>query len=525
MTMFRPRRLTSVLRTLTMTSVIALAAILPAGSAVAQVSGGEVVVAQGSNPPSLDAMTTSSGASRNINMNVYETLYGFDENVVPIPMLAEGVEISEDGLTYVFKLRTGVKFHNGDEMTSADVKASLDRYLRVGATPNLEPVEKVEATGDHEVTLTMKRVTPTFLESFSNPRSPAVIIPEEDANAEPGKTSLVGTGPYKITEYVPDSHVTLEKFADYSQDTRYDGPDGFGGKKTAYFDKVTFRIMPEPGAQVAALEAGEVDILDQIPVPAARRLANDSSIKLYENLQWAFGTLILNANEAPTNNVKFREAVQVALNMEAIVGIASEGLFKANGNWAYPGTPYDVGDVGAADYYNKHDVERAKALLAEAGYNNEPFTIITDNTIPFHGRAAVVIAEQLTAVGINTVINQVDFPTVLNLRMQDTGWNAWTLTMGIEPYLGPVAITSTLTGTRPHFVAKDDQLEALYQELITGATQEDRKAVFEKIQKRLYEYFGIIKLGDTGQMQASRANIEGFKTFRFPRVYDIWRAE
>ena len=166
MTMFRPRRLTSVLRTLTMTSVIALAAILPAGSAVAQVSGGEVVVAQGSNPPSLDAMTTSSGASRNINMNVYETLYGFDENVVPIPMLAEGVEISEDGLTYVFKLRTGVKFHNGDEMTSADVKASLDRYLRVGATPNLEPVEKVEATGDHEVTLTMKRVTPTFLESF-----------------------------------------------------------------------------------------------------------------------------------------------------------------------------------------------------------------------------------------------------------------------------------------------------------------------------------------------------------------------
>ena len=525
MTMFRPKGLTSLLRTLTMSSVIALAAVLPAGSAIAQVAGGEVVVVQGSNPPSLDAMTTSSGASRNINMNVYETLYGFDENVVPIPMLAEGVEISEDGLTYVFTLRQGVKFHNGDEMTSTDVKASLDRYLKVGATPNLEPVEMVEATGDYEVTLTMKRATPTFLEAFSNPRSPAVIIPEEDADAEPGKTSLVGTGPYKIIEYVPDSHVTLEKFADYTQDTRYDGPDGFGGKKTAYFDKVTFRIMPEPGSQVAALEAGEVDILDQIPVPAARRLANDSDIKLYENLQWAFGTLILNANEAPTNNVKFREAVQVALNMEEIVGIASEGLFNANGNWAYPGTPYDVGDVGAADYYNKHDAERAKALLAEAGYNNEPFTIITDNTIPFHGRSAVVIAEQLNAVGINAVINQVDFPTVLNLRMQDTGWNGWTLTMGIEPYLGPVAIVSTLTGTRPHFVTKDDELEALYQELITGATPEDRKATFEKAQKRLYEYFGIIKLGDTGQMQASRADIEGFKTFRFPRVYDIWRAE
>jgi peptide/nickel transport system substrate-binding protein len=507
-----------------MTSVLALAAVLPAGSAFAQVAGGELVVAQGSNPPSLDAMVTSSGASRNINSNVYETLYGFDENVVPIPILAEGVNISDDGLTYVFPLRQGVKFHNGDEMKATDVKASLDRYLKVGATTNLEPIEKVEVTGDYEVTLTMKRPSPTFLEALSNPRSLVAIIPEEDANAEPSKTSLVGTGPYKITEYVPDSHVTLEKFADYTQDTRYDGPDGFGGKKTAYFDKVTFRIMPEPGAQVAALEAGEVDILDQIPVPAARRLANDPNIKLYENLQWAFGTFILNANEPPTDNVKFREAVQVALDMEEIVGIASEGLFAANGNWAYPGTPYDVGDIGAADYYNKHDTEKAKALLAEAGYNNEPFTIITDNTIPFHGRAAVVIAEQLKAVGINVVINQVDFPTVLNLRMQDTGWNGWTLTMGIEPYLGPVAITSTLTGTRPHFVTHDDQLEALYQELISGATSEDRKATFAKIQKRLYEYFGIIKLGDTGQMQASRANIEGFKTFRYPRVYDIWRA-
>jgi len=522
--MISHRKLTSLMRTLMVTSALALAAVLPAGSAWAQVAGGEVVVAQGSNPPSLDAMSTSSGASRNINMNVYETLYGFDENVVPMPILAEGVTISDDGLKYVFGLRHGVKFHNGDEMKATDVKASLERYLKVGATPNLEPIEKIDVTGDYEVTLTMKRVTPTFLEAFSNPRSPAVIIPEEDANAEAGKTSLIGTGPYKITEYVPDSHVTLEKFADYAQDTRYAGPDGFGGKKTAYFDKVTFRIMPEPGAQVAALEAGEVDILDQIPVPAARRLANDPNIKLYENLKWAFGTLILNANEPPTNNVKFREAVQVALNMEEIVGIASEGLFAANGGWSYPGSPYDVGDIGAADYYNKHDAEKAKALLAEAGYNNEPFKIITDNTIPFHGRAAVVIAEQLKAVGINVEINQVDFPTVLNLRMQDTGWNGWTLTMGIEPYLGPVAIVSTLTGKRPHFVTHDEELEALYQELITGETPEARKATFAKVQKRLYEYFGIIKLGDTGQMQASRANIEGFKTFRFPRVYDIWRA-
>lgn len=494
------------------------------GGAQAQVAGGEVIVVQGSNPPSLDAMATSSGASRNITMNVYETLYGFDEKVNPMPILAQGVDISADGLTYNFKLRQGVKFHNGDEMKASDVKASMERYRKVGATANLlDPVDSFEVVNDHEIIFHMKAKTPTFLEAFSSPRAPAVVIPEEDAAAEAGKTSLVGTGPYKITDYVPDSHVTLEKFADYTQDTRYDGPDGFGGKKTAYFDKATFRVMPEPGAQVAALEAGEVDIVETMPVPAARRLANSPDIAVQQNLQWAFGTFILNMNAPPTDNPKFREAIQVALNMEEVMGIASEGLFGLNGGWAYPDSPYDVGDIGAVDYYNKADIPRAQALLKEAGYTNAPFSLLTDNSIPFHGKAAVVIAEQLKAAGINVVINQVDWPTALNVRLQDTGWNGWTLTMGIEPYLGPVAITSTLTGKRPHFVKNDPELEALYKELISGETPEIRKATFAKIQKRLYEFFGIVKLGDTGQMQGLRANIENFKMFRFPRVYDIWR--
>jgi peptide/nickel transport system substrate-binding protein len=514
-------RLTSFIRILALSGVASIAALAP-NAVLAQQAGGELVVVQASNPPGLDAMSTSSGASRNITMNVYETLYGFDEKVQPIPILAEGVDISEDGLTYVFTLRSGVKFHNGDTMDSGDVVASLERYRKVGATGTLlEPVAKIEATGDLEVTFTMKQKTPTFLEAFSSPRAPAVIIPVEDKDAEAGKTSLVGTGPYKIVEYVPDSHVKLERFDDYTQDDRYEGPDGFGGKKTAYVDTAIFRIMPEPGAQVAALEAGEVHIVEVMPVPAARRLESNPDIDIQENLQWSFATFILNTNVAPTDNVKFREAVQVALNMEEIVGIATEGVFELNHGWVYPDSVYNVGDIGA-EFYNQGDVEKAKALLAEAGYNGEEFSILTDNTIALHGRSAVVIAEQLQAVGINAVINQVDWPTALNLRMQDTGWNGWTLSMGIEPYLGPAALVSTLTGARPHFVKNDPALDALYQELITGETVEARKETFAKIQKELYTYFGIIKLGDTGQLQGVRANVKGFKTFRFPRVYDVW---
>ena len=411
------------LRKLLAGAIFAAAASMIAGGAGAQVQGGDIIVAQGSNPPSLDAMVTSSQASRNINMNMYETIYGFSDDVKPIPILAETVEISDDGLTYRFPLRRGVKFHNGKEMTAVDVKASLERYRRVGATGNmLDSVASIEITGDYEVTLKMSQVAPTFLEAFSSPRAPAVIIPAEEADAEPGKTKFTGTGPYKFVEFVPDSFVKLERFADYTADTRYAGIDGFGGKKTAYFDTVTYRIMPEGGARIAALEAGEVHVLEQIPVPAARRLASDPNIETYENMPWAFLTFIMNMNVPPTDNVKFREAVQVALNMEEISAIATEGLYNLDHGWQYPGSTYDAGDIGL-EYYNQADIPRAKALLEEAGYNGEEFSILTDSNIPEHNKSAVVIAENLKAAGINVVINQVDWPTALQIRLQPEGWN------------------------------------------------------------------------------------------------------
>ncbi len=520
--MARTTRKGASLRKLLAGAIFAAATSIIAGGALAQVQGGDVIVAQGSNPPSLDAMVTSSQASRNINMQMYETLYGFSENVTPIPILALTVDISDDGLTYRFPLRQGVKFHNGKEMTAVDVKASLDRYRKVGATRNLlDPVANIEITGDYEVTLTMTEATPTFLEAFSSPRAPAVIIPAEEADAEPGKTKFTGTGPYKFVEFVPDSFVKLERFDGYTADTRFSSADGFGGKKTAYFDTITFRIMPEGGARVAALETGEVDVLEQIPVPAARRLADDPDIAVYRNMPWAFLTFIMNMNVSPTDNPKFREAVQVALNMEEISAIATEGLYNLDHGWQYPGSTYDAGDIGK-EYYNQADIPRAKKLLEEAGYNGEEFSILTDTNFPEHNKSAVVIAENLKAAGINVVINQVDWPTALQIRLQPEGWNGWTLMMGIEPYLGPIGLIATFTRDKPHFVVNDPELDALQAEMIKGKTVEERQAIFKKIQARMYSFFGVVKIGDTGRMQATRANVKGFKPFRFPRMYDVW---
>jgi peptide/nickel transport system substrate-binding protein len=346
-------------------------------------------------------------------MNIYEPLFGFDADIRPIPILAESVEISEDGLTYTIPLRQGVLFHNGKEMTAEDVKASLDRYMEHGATEAMmAPVERVEVTGDYEVTITLKSKTPTFFEDFSSPRAPAVIIPAEEAAKGPDEIEFIGTGPYKFVEYVPDSHVRLERFEDYVADERHDDIDGFGGHKTPYFDTVTFRVIPEPGAAVAALETGEVHVVEQVPVPTARRLESDPEIEIYENMPWAFMTFIFNMKQAPTDNEQFRRAIQIGLDNEEIMAIATEGLYNLYHGWMYEGSTYDAGETGA-EYYNVADVERAREMIEEAGYNGETFVLLTDSTIPEHGKAGVVIAEQLRDMGINVELNQTDWPTAL----------------------------------------------------------------------------------------------------------------
>lgn len=489
--------------------------------AQAQTMGGEMILAQGSNPPSLDAMTTSSEASRNINMNIYEGLVTVDQDVIPIPMLAENWSISADGLSYVFTLRQGVRFHNGKEMTSADVVASLERYREHGATRNkLASVASIEATGDYEVTLILSEPTPTFIEGFASARAPAVIIPVEEAGKAPDEIEIIGTGPFKYVEYVPDSHVLLERFDDYSQDTDHEGPDGFGGKKTPYLDTVRFRIIPEAGARVAALEAGEIHWADQVPVPAAKRMMDDSDITVYEARQWAFLTLILNWKLAPTDDVNFRRAVLHAIDPEEVMAIATEGFYDLNHGWQYPNYTYYPGDIGKDAY--QQDLDRAREALAASNYNGEEFTILTDPNYGEHNRAAVVIAGQLEKIGIDAKVQQLDWPTVLEVRLTDEGWNGWTLMQGIEPFLGPYGFASLMTGDRPHQRETHPRLTEAYQTLVTGETVEARKAAFAELQETMYELVPQIKIGDVGRMQAGLSKVKGFEPFRAPRAYNVW---
>jgi peptide/nickel transport system substrate-binding protein len=491
-------------------------------AALAQTSGGVLVLAQSANPPSLDAMTSSSESARNINENIYETLVTIDEDVNPIPMLAKSINVSDDLLTYVFPLRQGVLFHNGKEMTAVDVKASLERFRRLGAAHGLlDKVKKIAITGKYEVTFHMSEATPTFIEGFSSPRAPAVIIPAEEAVKPADEIQIIGTGPYKFVEYRPDDHVTLEKFEDYVPNRDFEGPSGFGGNKTAFLDGAIFRIIPEAGARVAALEAAEVQWADQIPVPSAKRLKSVDGIDVYEVRRWAFLTLVLNWNLAPTDDVNFRRAVLYAIEPEEVMAIATEGFYNLDHGWQYPGRTYAAGDIGKEIYETAH-IDQAKKFLTQSDYDGEEFLILTDPNYAEHSRAAVVLSGQLKAIGINAVIRQLDWASVLKIRLSNEGWNGWVLMQGLEPFLGPYGVASKMAGTQTQMRGNATVLDEGYQRLITGKTVADRQKAFADIQTSIYDVVPQIKIGDVGRMQAASSRLKGYIPFRAPRLNDIW---
>lgn len=504
-------------RTLLSTSAAVIAA-----PAIAQTRGGEAIVAQQAQPPTLDTQTTTAQASRNITLHAMETLFARDEAGNPKPDLAEGVDISADGLTYAFTLRGGVKFHNGDPLTSADVKASLERYGRVGGSAFImRPVVAIETPDPRKVVVKLSAVSPGFIEGISSPRAPCAIMPAAECAKPAGQAQLIGTGPYRFVEYRPDSHVKLARYDDYQPNTAYSERDGFAGRKTPLFDGVTFRFVPEGGARTAGLETGEIHVLEALAVPAAQRLKDNRAVRTYEMMPWAFQTLMMNNAWGPTANVGVRRAIQAALDLEEIMAISADGLYRMQPAWQHPGTQHFPGTAGL-DAYTKQDQNKAKALLRDAGYRNEEIILVTDNAFKNHLDAGTIAAEQMRAVGMNVKLEVMDWPTVFARRSRPDNWNVWPLMLGIEPYEGPYGVVGFFAGEKPVQIKPDPEIEAAQAKLTSSLKLEDRVAAVKSFQDRVYAEAIGIKVGDVGIVQATVARVANYKPYRIPRMWDCW---
>lgn len=487
--------------------------------------GGDLIVGLEGAPGNLDQQTSTSSATRNIAMNVFEALIIRDENMAPVPDLANEITTSEDGLTYTFKLRQGVTFHNGKPMTSADVVASFDRYKEVGVSRSiLAAVKGWEATDDQTFVITLNEPQPAFLENLSSSTAPVVIMPAEQAGKAAGQIEVIGTGPFKLAEFVPDSHVKLERFAEYVPGTGLPALSGFAGYKQACVDTVTFRMLTETAARMAALETGEVHIVESVPAISMERLAAVPGVQLLTLDAFGLNIGYPNWSAPPTDNLKVRQAMLAALNMDEIMEASTDGIYQLNPSLQFPGTTY-YSEAGG-ELYNQNNAARAKELLAEAGYNNEPIVLLTTQQITTMYNTALVMQAQLQAAGFNAQLQVYDWPTALaTSEKETTGWNFffthWTgsAAQGGATTLRNLAAPANIY--KPQDQAGDADYNAAFKRVQNGATLEDRTAAFADAQKVVFEKVLAIPFGVMSNVQGIRSNVEGFKPFYNTRVSNV----
>ena len=489
--------------------------------------GGDFVFGQEANINTLDQMTSATISTRNIAMNIYEALMTRDDNNNPILELADSMIETPDHLTFTFKLRQGVKFHNGKAMTSADVVASFDRYAKVGnQRSTLDNVKGWDAPDASTFVIHMKVAQPTFIESLSSFSVPIVIIPAENRDVPAQQlTSPIGTGPFQLVESVPGSFVKLKRFDGYQPNSNFEVRTGFGGYKQACLDTVTFRIVTEPGARVAGLKTGELQGVEDLPTKSLPDLKKDPKVTILPLNNWWIQIASPNTSAPPTDNLLVRKAIQAALDMEEIMDAASDGNYKLNVGFQYPNQPTYT-DAGK-ETYNLHNAELAKKLLTEAGYKGEPVILLTNKDYPPMYNSALVMQQQLQAVGVNAQMKVVDWPTSVQLWQNTAdGWNFFFTGWGTQPALGSLATMQFLVQPNATYKPKggvdDPEVLAAWKEMNDLPVAADRQAAFARMQKLVLDKAYAIPFGSFTKVQGVRSNVGGFAPFRIPRMANVW---
>ncbi|HEY9549406.1 MAG TPA: ABC transporter substrate-binding protein, partial [Kiloniellaceae bacterium] len=325
--------------------------------------------------------------------NIFEGLTRIDRNGAVKPALAESWTVSDDGLTYTFKLRSGVKYHDGTGFDSADVKFSLDRALAEDSTNAQKglftPIASVETPDAATVVVTLKQPTGSFL--FNLGWGDAVIVAPESA-AE-NKSHPVGTGPFVFGRWVKGDRIEMAR-----------NPAYWG--TPAKLASATIKIIPDPAAAVAALLAGDVDAFANFPAPEAMpQLESDPRLKVVIGTTEGETILAINNARKPLDDIRVRRALAYAIDRKAVIEGAMFGYGTPIGSHFAPHHPAYV-DLTARYAYDRN---KATALLTEAGHGNGLTLSLKLPPTPYARRGGEVIASQLAAIGVKTDIIQVEW--------------------------------------------------------------------------------------------------------------------
>lgn len=364
-------------------------------AAVAQgapVKGGTLIWGHSETTQNLDRHKTGTASTSRVLQNVHAGLIGVDKDFNLVPDLAESFVQSEDGLTYTFKLRPGAKFHNGKDVTSADVKYSFERCAdpATGATnkPVFNDMVGIETPDDLTVIVKMGKVNAPFMARIAE-HGAGVIMPEGSGDVQ--GTTPIGAGPFKFVRREFGNEVELERFDEY-----YGGP--------AYLDRIIAKEITEPTVRLTGLRTGELHMINDIPADRVAEIEGDDAFQVvaWFPLNWDF--VNFNHDFEPFKDPKVREAFDYMIDKEVLLEGALWGQGATTASPSFPTSASYNQDLTQ----RPQDIEKAKALLAEAGYGPGELSVVFKATTnyPYHIEAAQIMLEWFRLAGVNATIEQ-----------------------------------------------------------------------------------------------------------------------
>jgi glutathione transport system substrate-binding protein len=351
-----------------------------------------ITIAQYADAVSLDPQHTNDNASYSVEKPMLEGLIGFNEKMEQIPQLAEKWDASADARVYTFYLRKGIKFHDGTPFNAAAVKANFDRVRnpdnKLRRYTLYKIISQIDVIDEHTVRFTLSEPFGAMIATFAHPaggiNSPAAV---QKYGQDYGKNP-VGTGPYKFEEWVPNDHITLVK-----------NPDYWDKNNAAKVDKLIIKPVPEDGTRIAMLQKGDAQFINPVPYSMAEVVSKDKNLNLAESESVYTFWVAMNTQKKPFSDVRVRQAMNYAINKEAIIKAVLRGHGKPADS---PLAPRVWGYTPVKTY--PYDPAKAKALLAEAGYPNGFKTLLRGVAQTDPKEIMVAIQGQLKQVGVDVEV-------------------------------------------------------------------------------------------------------------------------
>lgn len=486
----------------------------------------------------MDPIATTNFTIRNASYLIYDTLFALDADYTIQPQMAEGVELSDDALTYTITLRDGLMFHDGSPVTATDAVASLERWGEVDGLGRIlfSKMESITASDGDTLVIQMAEPWGLVLDALAKISSNVPVIMPARLAATPASEAVsepIGSGPYRMVmdEWVPGSIAVFERFDGYVP--RSEPASMAAGGKVAHFDRVELIHIPDTATAIDALIAGETDWVEEVPADMLPFFeGQDDAMPIAARQSGNSMQLVVNHLNPPFDNPDVRHALQLALEQTAFLQAAfgdnterfleCAAVFFCNGPYASDANTERV---------LQRNLEEAAALLERGGYDGTPVLLMHVTDIATHDVYYSVLKPMLEEAGFVVEAQSSDWATVATRRaskapVDEGGWNLFFTGWGYIDQINPMTNVYVSGGCEDAWFgwACSEELQRLREEFAVAQSDAEKAALAEEMQVLTHDLVSYVPLGQVFPSQGIATNLEGFLESPVPFFWNVRRA-